>query len=90
MAERPGCLLIVTAEVAPDVEAEGGGTTERSAKRIYTTIYELDSPGAVATPEFQTMRGWYQFAPHVRSRPQVSGAAPRLSRAPGDGAPARR
>jgi hypothetical protein len=23
------------------------------------------------TPEFRGMRGWYQFAPHVRSRTQV-------------------
>jgi hypothetical protein len=47
------------------------GKTERTARRIYTTIYELDSPGAVATPEFRAMRGWYHFAPHVRSRTQV-------------------
>ena len=36
-----------------------------------TTIYELDSPDAITTPEFRAMRGWYQFAPHVRSRTQV-------------------
>jgi hypothetical protein len=47
------------------------GKTERTTRRIYTTIYELDSPDAIATPEFRTMRGWYQFAPHVRSRTQV-------------------
>ena len=47
------------------------GKTEKTQKRIYTTIYELDSPDAVATPEFQAMRGWYQFSPHVRSRTQV-------------------
>jgi hypothetical protein len=40
-------------------------------RRIYTTIYELDSPDAIATPEFRAMRGWYEFAPHVRSRTQV-------------------
>jgi hypothetical protein len=47
------------------------GKREKIAKRIYTTIYEIDSPAAIATPEFQAMRGWYQFAPHVRSRTQV-------------------
>ena len=47
------------------------GKTARSDKRIYTTIYELDSPAATSTPEFQAMRGWYQFAPHVRSRTQT-------------------
>ena len=36
-----------------------------------TTVYELDSPAATATPEFQAMRGWYEFAPHVRSRTQT-------------------
>jgi hypothetical protein len=106
----PGCLLIVTAEVDPAVEAEwnrwydtvhlpdalrcpgvrrgrryvssgpisetAGGTTERISRRIYTTIYELDSPAATSTPEFQAMRGWYQFAPHVRSRTQTIVALP--------------
>jgi hypothetical protein len=40
-------------------------------RRIYTTVYELDSPAATATPEFQAMRGWYEFAPHIRSRTQT-------------------
>ena len=105
MSDLPGCLLIVTAEVDPAVEAEWnrwydtvhlpdalrcrgvrrgrryvssgavsetlGGKTEKLARRIYTTVYELDGPEATATPEFQAMRGWYQFAPHVRSRTQV-------------------
>jgi hypothetical protein len=53
------------------VETVAGGTVERHARRIYTTIYELASPAAVTTPEFKAMRGWYQFAPHVRSRTQV-------------------
>lgn len=105
MSDLPGCLLIVTAEVDPAVEAEWnrwydtvhlpdalrcpgvrrgrryvssgavsetlGGKTEKLARRIYTTVYELDGPEATATPEFQAMRGWYQFAPHVRSRTQT-------------------
>jgi hypothetical protein len=105
MFEFPKCLLIVTAEVDHEVEAEwnrwydtvhlpdalkcpgvlrgrryvsvgdisetAGGRTERAARRIYTTIYELDSPHATTTPEFQAMRGWYQFAPRVRSRTQT-------------------
>ena len=105
MSEFPKCLLIVTVEVDPEVEAEWNrwydtvhlpdalkcpgvrrgqryvsrgevsettaGRTERATKRIYTTIYELDSPAATTTPEFQAMRGWYQFAPRVRSRTQT-------------------
>jgi hypothetical protein len=105
MAEFPECLLIVTVEVDPAVEAEWNkwydtvhlpdalacpgvlrgrryvsageisetekGKTDRVSKRIYTTIYEIDGTGATATPEFKAMRGWHQFAPHVRSRTQV-------------------
>jgi hypothetical protein len=105
MADFPGCLLIVTVEVEPMVEAEwnrwydavhlpdvlrcpgvrGGrryvssgpiresdaGRAESIGTRIYTTIYEIDGPGATTTPEFQAMRGWHHFAPHVRSRTQV-------------------
>jgi len=101
----PKCLLIVTAEVDPEVEAEWNrwydevhlpaalacpgvlrgqryvsagplsetlrGERRQLATRIYTTVYELDGPQAVETPEFQAMRGWYQFAPRVRSRTQV-------------------
>lgn len=105
MTEFPTCLLIVTVEVDPEVEAAWNqwydtvhlpdalrcpgvrrgrryvsrgdisettaGRTEKVARRVYTTIYELDGPAATATPEFQAMRGWYQFAPHVRSRTQT-------------------
>ncbi len=105
MAEFAECLLIVTVEVDPAVEAEwnrwydtthlpdalkcpgvrrgrryvssgeisesNAGKTERNLKRIYTTIYELDSPAATTTPEFKAMRGWYHFAPQVRSRTQT-------------------
>jgi hypothetical protein len=74
MSEFPECLLIVTAEVdasSGEISETAAGKTERTARRFYTTIYGLDSPGAIATPEFRAMRGWYQFAPHVRSRTQV-------------------
>ena len=32
-----------------EVSETAAGKTERTARRIYTTIYELDSPDAVAT-----------------------------------------
>ena len=44
------------------------GAIAKRGTRVYTTIYELASPAATSTPEFQAMRGWHQFAPHVRSR----------------------
>jgi hypothetical protein len=57
--------------VSSEVSESTAGRTERADRRIYTTIYELDGPEAVTTPEFRAMRGWHQFAPHVRSRTQV-------------------
>jgi hypothetical protein len=107
MAENtmPRCLLIVTAEVDPEVETDWNhwydtihlpdaiacpgvlrgrryvqsgeasqsdrGTSSRTATKVYTTVYELTGPEAVTTPEFQKMRGWYQFAPHVRATTRV-------------------
>ncbi|MGH7414411.1 MAG: hypothetical protein ACREKJ_09450 [Candidatus Rokuibacteriota bacterium] len=69
---RRGRRYVSSGEIAETM----GGRTEKITKRIYTTIYELDSPEATATPAFQGMRGWYQFAPHVRSRTQVIVPAP--------------
>jgi hypothetical protein len=54
-----------------EISETAAGKNTSTARRIYTTIYELDSPDAIATPEFRTMRGWYQFASHVQSRTQV-------------------
>jgi hypothetical protein len=101
----PRCLLIVTAEVDAEVEAEWNhwydtvhlpdalacpgvlrgrryvqsgeasqsdrGTSSRAAAKAYTAVYELADAGAVTTPEFQRMRGWYHFAPHVRATTRV-------------------
>jgi len=62
-----GRRYVATGEIAESA----AGKTELTARRIYTTIYELASAEAVTTPEFRAMRGWYQFAPYVRSRTQV-------------------
>jgi len=56
---------------AGDVSESDRGQARRSAARLYTTVYELDSPAAVETPEFHAMRGWGRFAPHVRSQTRV-------------------
>jgi len=64
---RRGRRYVSSGEISESL----AGKTERTARRIYTTIYELDSPDAVVTAEFRAMRGWYHFAPHVRSRTQV-------------------
>ncbi len=107
----PNCLLIVTAEVDAEVEADWSrwydevhlpdalacpgvlsgqryisvgeisesdrGQGRRTAIKLWTTVYELDSPAAVQTKEFAAMRGWDRFAPHVRSQTRVVSALPR-------------
>ena len=67
----PGVLRGRRYVATGEITESAAGKTERVARRIYTTIYELDSPDAITTAEFRTMRGWYQFAPYVRSRTQV-------------------
>ena len=105
MNALPKCLLIVTAEVDPAIEADWNrwydevhlpdalacpgvlrgrryatvgdvsesdrGQGRRTAIKLYTTVYELESPDAVGTKEFAAMRGWAHFAPHVRSQTRV-------------------
>ena len=111
MSKLPSCLLIFTAEVDAEVEADWNrwydevhlpdslacpgvlsgqryltsgeisesdrGQSRRNKARFYTTVYELDSPAAVATKEFAAMRGWAKFAPHVRSQTRVISALKR-------------
>lgn len=50
------------------------GAVTRTPQRLYTTVYALAGPEAVDTPEFTAMRGWAQFAPHVRSETRVVAA----------------
>jgi len=108
MSKLPNCLLVVTAEVDVEVEADWNrwydevhlpdalacpgvlsgrrylssgdisesdrGQSRRSKARLYTTVYELESPAAVTTKEFAAMRGWARFAPHVCSQTRVVSA----------------
>jgi hypothetical protein len=105
MTPLPNCLLVVTAEVDAEVEADWSrwydevhlpdalacpgvlagrryasvgeisesdrGQGRRTTARLWTTVYELDSPAAVTTKEFIAMRGWGRFAPNVRSQTRV-------------------
>jgi hypothetical protein len=105
MSKLPNCLLVVTAEVDAEVEADWNrwydevhlpdalacpgvlsgrrylssgeisesdrGQSRRTNARLYTTVYELESPAAVTTKEFAAMRGWGSFAPRVRSQTRV-------------------
>lgn len=41
--------------------------SEHGGGRRYQTIYAIDSPAALETPEFTAARGWYQFAPYVQA-----------------------
>ncbi len=105
MVDFPKCLLIVTAEIDPAVEAEwstwydevhlpdalacpgvirgtryvcagdatirADGAASTSSAKVYTTVYELDGPEALQTPEFTAMRGWAEFSDRIKSRTQV-------------------
>src|SRR5947209_17494137 len=51
-----------------EITESAAGKTERMARRIYTTIDELDSPDATTTTQFRTRRGWDHFAPAGRPR----------------------
>jgi hypothetical protein len=70
----PGVLsgrrYVSVGEIAESERGKG----RRIATRLYTTVYELESPTAVETKEFNTMRGWDRFAPHVRSQTRVVSA----------------
>ena len=63
--------------VSADVTETERGQGSRIGRKLYTTVYELESPQAVETPEFAAMRGWSKFAPHVRSQTRVALALPR-------------
>ena len=110
MSKLPNCLLVVTAEVDAEVEADWNrwydevhlpdalacpgvlsgrrylssgeisesdrGQSRRTKARLYTTVYELESPAAVTTKEFAAMRGWGRFVPHVRSQTRVVSVLP--------------
>jgi hypothetical protein len=54
-----------------EISESDRGPAKRTRTRLYTTVYELDSPAAVDTAEFKAMRGWDRFAPHVRSQTRV-------------------
>lgn len=73
----PGVLSGTRYVSSGDIRSSDRGARQSSARRVYTTIYELASPEAVATPAFQAMRGWAEFTPHVRSETKVIVSVPR-------------
>jgi hypothetical protein len=105
MSNFSNCLMIVTAEIDAEVEADWNkwydevhlpdalacpgvlsgrryasigdvssidrGERTTSAAKIYTTVYELAGPEALETPEFNAMRGWYDFSGRIRASTRV-------------------
>ncbi len=67
----PGVLRGRRYVSAGEISESDRGQSRRTRAKLYTTVYELASPNAVATPEFTAMRGWGRFAPHVRSQTRV-------------------
>ena len=64
---RAGRRYVSSGEISESDRGQG----KRTPSRLYTTVYELDSPAAVDTAEFKAMRGWARFSPHVRSQTRV-------------------
>jgi hypothetical protein len=64
---RAGRRYVSSGEVSESDRGQG----RRTSTRLYTTVYELDSPAAVETREFKAMRGWDRFSPHIRSQTRV-------------------
>ena len=54
-----------------DISESDRGQGKCTQTRLYTTVYELDSPAAVETKEFKAMRGWGRFSPQIRSQTRV-------------------
>jgi hypothetical protein len=60
---------------AGEISESDHGQSKRTRTKLYTTVYELDSPAAVETKEFNAMRGWGRFARNIRSQTRVVVAA---------------
>jgi hypothetical protein len=67
----PGVLRGARYIAARDASVTDHGEKSSDGAKVYTALYELSGPEAMDTPEFQAMRGWYQFAPHIKARTQV-------------------
>ena len=67
----PGVLAGRRYRTAKPASLTDHGAKSTAATRTYLALYELAGPEALDTPEFQQMRGWYQFAPHIKSQTYV-------------------
>ena len=47
------------------------GERSTDTAKIYTTIYQIEGPQTLLTPEFQDMRGWYQFSESITAHTQI-------------------
>ena len=67
----PGVLSGTRYRSTRDASLTDHGSTDTDSAIVYITVYTLENPQAIDTPEFQAMRGWYQFKEHIRARTQV-------------------
>jgi len=58
----PGVLAGRRYLTSGEVSESDRGQGRRTKTKLYTTVYELASPAAVETKEFNAMRGWARFA----------------------------
>jgi hypothetical protein len=67
----PGVIRGARYLAAREASQTDRGSRSTDGRKVYATVYELSGPAALETSEFQAMRGWYQFADHIKARTQV-------------------
>jgi hypothetical protein len=67
----PGVIRGARYQAAREASQTDHGSRSSDGRKVYATVYELSGPAALETPEFQAMRGWYQFADRIKARTQV-------------------
>lgn len=67
----PGVLAGARYKSHGQVSLTDHGARERRDTVAYTTLYEIEGPEVLETPEFQAMAGWYEFTDRIKARTQV-------------------
>ncbi len=67
----PGVIHGARYKSAGEVSLTDHGARERANTVAYTTLYEVEGPETLETPEFLAMAGWYQFTDRIKARTQV-------------------
>ena len=67
----PGVVRGARYKSTGQVSLTDHGERNKTETVAYTTLYEVEGPETLETPEFVAMAGWYQFADRIKARTQV-------------------